>query len=111
MSLGGEGLDACTQDLSKDGGVVENQANNHGLELTRGENQQDKQHHEDHGHAAEELKHYLRGNPDPGNQGNTQQAERDAQGGKAITAATAAAAKVERMPWPIRFQTSGAMGP
>ncbi|MNI70994.1 hypothetical protein D3C73_1268430 [compost metagenome] len=31
--------------------------------------------------------------------------------GNAITAATAAAASVARMPWPIRLQTSGAMGP
>ena len=74
-----EGLDAGTQDLGEDGCVVKNQAYDNCLELPGGEHQQNEQHHEDHGHAAEELKDHLGRNADPRDQGNAQQAECDSQ--------------------------------
>ena len=68
-----------TDDLGKDRRVVQDQAGHDGDERAGGEHQQNEQHHEHHGHTAQELQHDPDGHPDPGVVRDPQQAQDKAQ--------------------------------
>jgi hypothetical protein len=101
----GQGLDAGADDLREDRGVVEDQAGDHGDKRAGGKDQQHEQHHQDHGHAAQELEHDPGGNPDPGDVGDAHQAQQKSQR-EGNDCGDGCRARVAPMPLAISVQTS-----